>query len=46
MGQYRKLIALGCGVALEQVDGAIATLLDEMQQDDDFGSMLAGVHHG
>lgn len=43
MGHYRRLIALGCGVPIEQADEAIASLLDEMQQDEDFGSSYVSV---
>lgn len=35
MAQYRQLIALGCGVPVDQVDGAIKSLLEEMKEDDD-----------
>ncbi|ORY66923.1 hypothetical protein BCR35DRAFT_308358 [Leucosporidium creatinivorum] len=32
MGQYRQLIALGCGVGLDQVDGVIGQLLEELEE--------------
>ncbi|BGP39087.1 Transcription factor mbp1 (MBF subunit p120) [Rhodotorula kratochvilovae] len=32
LGQYRQLVALGCGVPLDQVDGAIEALVDDLDQ--------------
>lgn len=32
LSQYRQLVALGCGVPLDQVDAAIDTLMSEMDQ--------------
>ncbi|KAK4055655.1 Transcription factor mbp1 [Microbotryomycetes sp. JL201] len=33
MAQYRKIIALGCGVPLDQVEGAIDALLRDFEED-------------
>ncbi|GJN89761.1 hypothetical protein Rhopal_002750-T1 [Rhodotorula paludigena] len=32
LAQYRQLVALGCGVPLDQVDGAIEALVDNLDQ--------------
>ncbi|GAA6046428.1 hypothetical protein JCM3770_004917 [Rhodotorula araucariae] len=43
LGQYRQLVALGCGVPLDQVDGAIEALVDDLDQQQQQQQLLHGV---